>query len=236
MFIDFLKKPSSLYIDREKTISIWKDLFNMVLIVILLTFLLGLVYTLITALVNTSFEDLYPNQFDHNLESFKKRVRFPALWMIVLGPIYEEVAFRLGLSFKKRHLIVSILLILFFVTGGSLIYSGSVMQYLLNPGIRLFILLILFFICNKYITQNHIDLLKDRHSGFIVYMLALIFAVLHLSNYFPFEWRDSLFYLVIIAIIFIRAMALSYVRIKYGLVYAMLFHMVNNFISYSGPL
>ena len=236
MFIDFLKKPSTLYFESDKTISIWKDCFNMILIVIMFTFLLGVAYTLITAIVNMSFEDLYPDNFDHNLKSFKKSVPFPALWIIVLGPIYEEISFRLGLSFKKGHFIISVLLILFFLTGGDLIYSAPAIHYILETAIRLSILLILFFISNKYITQNHIDYLKDHHSDLIVYLFASIFAILHVTNYFPFELRDSLFYLVIMALIFIRAMALSYLRVKYGLLCAMLFHMVINFISYSGPL
>ena len=79
-----------------------------------------------------------------------------------------------------------------------------------------------------HITQEHLDYLKNHYANLVIYLVAFIFAILHLTNYFPFEWIQLPFYALIISILFFLAMILSYIRIKYGLAYAVIFHVLWN--------
>lgn len=233
MFIDFIKRPSAQLQSQEKGSNFWKESPVIFLTIMLFLFLLGIVYTIVVIAVNLSLDvDLFPEIYSQNMESFTEKVPFPYLWAIILGPAYEEISFRLGLSFKKKEFIISILLIVFCLSGGNFLYSGEILSYVFNVVPRLIVLTILFFIGNYYISQRQVDYVKSRYSGLIIYLFALIFAVLHLDNYFPFEWGFLPFYMLVTVAIFILAMTYSYLRLKYGIVYAMLFHAFWNSIQF----
>lgn len=191
-------------------------------------FICGIVYTVIHFLINPSDGLTFPDNYNKNMHSFYEKVPFHYLWIIIIGPVYEEISFRLGLNFKKQSFIISSLLIIFFVSGGSFIFSSINVSYIINLGVRFGILGLLFILANKYIIQEHLDYLKNHYANFVIYLFAFIFACLHLTNYFPFEWIQIPFYVLIISILFFLAMIFSYIRIKYGLSYAVIFHMLWN--------
>lgn len=211
MFKDFIKKPSSLYGTQEKKANFWKEVVSIFFQVLLFILLSSLICSLISFLINPMDVGSTFDSYFRNIESFKERVAFPFLWIVIIGPIYEEISFRLGLSFKKRDFLISSLLIIFALSGGKIIFSGPAVSYFLDLGIRLVVLVVLFFVCNRYVSQRQIDYLKDHYASAIVYLFSFVFAALHISNYFPFEWIHFPLYILVTAVIFILAMANSYI-------------------------
>lgn len=163
----------------------------------------------------------------HALEEFENMNKFYVFFIgVVLAPTMEELFFRYPMQFKK-----GILYLLATMAG-----------------------MVVYFIANKFVTQNIavpvgilgclipvvlIIILKPS-SGFInninasyfphmFYTVAVYFAFVHFFN-FETTGHQWLFTPIMVFPQFLIALFLGYTRLKYGLVSAILLHMVNNLL------
>ena len=130
----------------------------------------------------------------------------------------------MGLDFDRNSFVISLFMVLFMVVGGTVYSAKFDSQYILNLIFRVVPLVILYFTIGRKISQKHVTFLKERYYNQIVYLVAIVFSALHLPNYFPFHMSQLPFYILIMSVFFYISMTLSYIRIKHGLVYAIVFH------------
>jgi membrane protease YdiL (CAAX protease family) len=143
----------------------------------------------------------------------------------VAAPLLEEGIFRYQL--RKRTLSIYFLTI----SLACIAISNTANDYL---KIAIFIsLFIIAVLCNtrfRSMPKVKSYLLWQKLYGWFFYLTAVIFAYVHLSNTKGLTVADPSFILYILAQLVI-GLSLGYLRIKYGLIYAILFH-----ASYNGLL
>jgi len=190
-------------------------------------------YSLKTIFVDTVFLSLFIIivtiifrwiSFNYNIEI--TRIWFPEknipylLIGVVLAPILEEFTFRSPLRFTKASL-------WFFCVG--YIYFGTRFLYKsfsIYGTIGILSLTLVLFLLYKYrIHKTHFKL------NIIVYTSTLLFGLVHLQN-LDFDHTSVLGAVVYVFPIFFGGLVLSYIRLKYSLLAAIIFHSLHNLVAY----
>jgi len=162
------------------------------------------------------------------------------LFAIVWAPIAEELTFRMGLKYSafRFSFFIGFFLILIINLSGTfwpqlanilpwLFSESQIGSVLSNLSFVIAIGLVLGIILRKTADPKKFEKFYSERFTWIFYFLAIIFALLHLTNYTDFK---QIWYLAPILIFpqFILALVLGYVRMKYGLGWAMFNHLVHN--------
>ena len=155
---------------------------------------------------------------------FYKNKWFLYLIPCLLVPITEELSCRLFLkkslinSYISLSLITFILILLF---QGRKIYTLD--WYVLNTLIFSFFIWLSLFLFQKYFAKIKIT---DRT---IFYGSAILFSLLHLSNY-SFQINELPKYLFLIIPQFFSGLLYGYIRVANGITYSILLHSLHNTI------
>ena len=155
---------------------------------------------------------------------FYKNKWFLYLIPCLLVPIVEELSCRL---FLKKSLINSyislslITFILILLLQNRKIYSLDL--YVLNTLVFSFFIWLLLFSFKKYFVNIKIT---DRT---IFYGSAILFSLLHLSNY-SFQINELPKYLFLIIPQLCSGLIYGYIRVKNGIIYSILLHSIHNTI------
>jgi len=167
------------------------------------------------------FENI--NTSTDGLEFYKNKW-FLYLIPCLLVPVLEELSCRLFLkkslinSYISLSLITFILILLF---QNRKIYTLD--WYVLNTLVFSFVIWISLFSFKKYLANIKI---ADRT---IFYTSAVLFSLLHLSNY-SFQVNELPKYLFLIIPQFFSGLLYGYIRIKNGMTYSILSHSIKNTI------
>lgn len=224
MIFNYIKNPSTLIKEESNGNSFWKNFPLLFFKLLAVIFVSGVVYSLISFILDPSSGFSFPDNYTNNLKEYVNKMPLAYLWIILIGPAYEEITFRMGLDFERNSFVFSLFMVLFLVTGGTIFPAKFDSQYIVNLIFRVVPLMILYFTVGRKITQKHVSFLKERYYNQIVYLVAIVFSVLHLPNYFPFHLSQLSFYILIMSVFFYISMTLSYIRIKHGLAHAIVFH------------
>ena len=167
------------------------------------------------------FENI--NTSTDGLEFYKNKW-FLYLIPCLLVPVVEELSCRLFLkkslinSYISLSLITFILILLF---QNRKIYTLD--WYVLNTLVFSFVIWTSLFSFKKYLANIKI---ADRT---IFYASAVLFSLLHLSNY-SFQINESPKYLFLIISQFFSGLLYGYIRITNGMIYSILSHSIHNTI------
>tara|TARA_B100001121_G_scaffold898_1_gene804 strand:- start:131 stop:790 length:660 start_codon:yes stop_codon:yes gene_type:complete len=167
------------------------------------------------------FENI--NTSTNGLEFYKNKW-FLYLIPCLLVPLVEELSCRLFLkkslinSYISLSLITFILILLF---QNRKIYTLD--WYVLNTLVFSFVIWTSLFSFKKYLANIKI---ADRT---IFYASAVLFSLLHLSNY-SFQINESPKYLFLIIPQFFSGLLYGYIRITNGMIYSILSHSIHNTI------
>jgi len=139
------------------------------------------------------------------------------LYGIALAPLIEEVFFRLIYVFRQRNLFIILsaslfFAIVFFFRGG---YSKSILFFSV---VFILVLIIIFFSFTKQYFYSHFK--------FFFYFIAVLFALIHLNNFIGLTFTKLLLGLFLVTPQFISGTILGYIRLKYGFIYAVLYHTI----------
>lgn len=153
---------------------------------------------------------------------------------VILGPVYEEITFRLALkpSVKKVALALAFFIpILILVPTGfgkflteNVVYSGAIV-YLLLGGV-------MFFIIYPFLQSRKgiYDWLFQRfNSRAMIYISSLIFAIVHwnrLSGEASHFWLYAVFFLPY----FLSGLIFAHARLKEGFAFACMAHAIFNLL------
>jgi membrane protease YdiL (CAAX protease family) len=142
------------------------------------------------------------------VEQLKK---FPPLLILafpmIIAPIMEEFAFRGWLKLTNRRKIISLVLIV--------IYVHSVSNSLLLSAFILILLFLFLFKIKPYFF--HLNILST----------SLLFSLTHVHNF-----NDPMITLASLTQLFGVGLILSYVVYRFGILYAIILHAVNNTIAF----
>lgn len=158
------------------------------------------------------------------------------LIVVIIGPIKEELVFRLSLRFKPLFLAISMSVLLFFIVVRKIIGTDpffNIWYTLGNLFIILGMLIILYFLLRLF--NNTLTRFWNKHFRLIFYILAIVFGYWHLWNYYLCHYSIILLSpLFILPYIFI-GVNLGYIRLKYGIFFSILLHGFYNSIPYILP-
>ena len=206
VFFKYLRNPH--YIKSERIQ--WEIFFKLIVFFYLVLIPVGLLSGLIIEVMNFRETD-----FDYNI--LKKIIAG-----IILGPFIEEILFRFMLRPKYNNLIC------FFCFSFVMMIISIVRS---NNNYLLFFatlsLLSFFLILNKRYVRNAQRVLI-KYFVYIFYLSCLIFGLYHITNYYPITFKLLLIVPVIFLPQIITGTVLGFIRLKFGIIYSMLFHAIIN--------
>lgn len=232
-FLEYIKNP--IWIAQNNSQKLKDKLLAVAKILIFTYFIL-----LITSLAIYLFDYLIVQKL-LNFPSFLKKSiptlnnfknKFPDYYFILLvfvGPLFEELVFRLPLDFTANSISIclSILLYRLFATHFFSFNIHKVTDYL-----NLSSALILFLALRKIIPERILKNIKNKNYSYIFYSSAALFGLAHVTNFGSLNHIYSLLYIVYILPQFIMGISIGYIRIKYGFIFGLLVHIMINLIYF----
>lgn len=144
-------------------------------------------------------------------------------------PIMEELTFRLPIVFRRETVLISIVLFLFIISRSIL---KNYLYASLIAGAALAILALIFYY-KPFGIKGKFDRFERKHFRFIFYFYALLFGLLHITNFtFSSPWQVLVSPLIVIPQL-IYGFVFGYMRAtyKWGLVIAIGTHILINLIA-----
>ncbi|MEW5846829.1 MAG: CPBP family glutamic-type intramembrane protease [Bacteroidota bacterium] len=206
-FIQFIKKP---YIENKQHKIVWKYFFTLLFSYYLILLPVGFFIKIINSIFNITQKQL-------NLELLPKIVL-----ALFIGPIIEELLFRLILIINKRNLIIFSSLAIILAT-----YSLLKSNYFYS--IILFTLSIL--VVSSLSKSLEIRSIITKYFSAYFYAITIIFGLMHFKNY---NGIEGFLYLWIPFLVFpqiLMGVFFGYIRIKFGIIYSIIFHMIINLLA-----
>lgn len=170
---------------------------------LLITFAIIIPYALI-------LEAAGMDQFDHKMEDLLKNNKWLIAGLaVVVAPLLEEPIYRLHLDFKKSSIWWGI--------GLSLLLISEVWVPVALLWIWLFFLLFMVSKGNK------------PNLKLTIFISSALFAIVHLGNFTDFDYATYFYWVpFIVGAQFLIGLVLSYIRLNYGIKWAIVFHAVYN--------
>ena len=148
------------------------------------------------------------------------------LFYVLLAPLIEELAFRLGLKLSRTNAAISFGFQFIFI----LVYFEIWPEALSYRIFTIVFIISIFFIALK---SGRFLTILDKHFNFFVYYNILFFGILHATNYTFSNYHHYLYVpILIIPQLFLGAY-FSYARVRYNFGYSLLFHVLHNAILIS---
>ena len=155
--------------------------------------------------------------FDH--KAMNLSIHEKIIYGILISPVIEEFLFRLILVFNKKNLIILIntvaILLIIFIIKGDIIKEA------------LFLFLLIIFLTIYLNTDKCSHFFRNYFKSFF-FLIAALFALLHLFNFMGISESNLIFMPLFVIPQFVLGLVLGYIRITYGLLYAILFHLLVN--------
>lgn len=151
---------------------------------------------------------------------------FLFLSTVILAPFIEELFFRLVL--KPKYLNWLILSIFSGILTAIFIYKKIFL--LLIPFSILTIIEFIFLLNRKSFRRMQIFFLN--HFCFFFYLSSLLFGLLHVTNYEPFNYKLIILMPILVSPIVVVGIILGFIRMKFGIWYSMLMHSMINLIAF----
>jgi len=204
-FIYFINNPS--YFKKERTTSI--NVIYSFLFFLFSSYLFSLVIYFIFRYLNLNFKSGI-------LEIFKNDL----LKVVIIAPFLEEFLFRAILKPNKLYLS-------FFLFATSL-FSFNLFSFNTYVVIFLSFFISISFFFSK-IEMNY----KKYNNNYkkLVYGSSILFGLVHLTNY-DVTLHLLLFYLILTLPKIYLGFSLAFIRVKFGLIYAILFHSLHNALPF----
>jgi uncharacterized protein len=206
LFLKYLKNPHYIKSQRVE----WSLFFKLLAFYYFILVPLGLIVGLLIKVLK-----FHETDFDYS----SLKILFAG---IVIGPIIEEILFRFLLIPRYINFVIytcfSFCLAIISLLKGSNIY----LLIFLIFGIASF----LFCLNIKYLRKAQKFLLN--HYCFYFYLSCILFGFYHITNYIPVNYKLFLIMPVIVFPQMVIGAFLGYLRMKFGILYSILFHSITN--------
>ncbi len=205
-FFDYLKNPE--YCSAQKPKS--ANFFSLLFIYIAIGFPLAILIFIIFKLFNLGHIELDPTSTLRTI-----------LIGIIFAPILEEIFFRSLLKFTKRSIILFLTTVIILI-----IYAAfrSKIEFVWFLSLVFIGILCLWLFFNRY----KIELFISSKFKYFFYASALFFGLAHASNFTGNIYVIFAFSLILGGPQIVLGLILGFIRMNYGLIYSILFHMIIN--------
>lgn len=143
------------------------------------------------------------------------------LIVVLLAPTYEEIFFRSLLKFNRLNVILFIVNLVGFILW-TIIKEASVYFIFSSAFLLMIIILITLYpieTISKYVVKN---------IKLFFYLTSILFGVFHAINFTGNPWIILSFSFILGGPQIVAGLILGYIRLRFGLVYSILFHMLIN--------
>jgi uncharacterized protein len=219
-FFIFLKKPTYKTENLATKTKIISLLLFWIFYVILLT-----PYVAVYVFLDT--KDILPEHIVFQKLEGNNALLFASV--VILAPLFEELFFRFPLNSPKWSLgIIVISIFGYFLPKLLLLFLPKINQELLT----LFILSISSMAFSVYEPSRKMKLNWKKHFKWVFYVVAFLFGMVHIGNFslneITWQWYFLLPFLVIPQLV--MGLFLGYIRLRYGLLFSIIFHAFHNLI------
>ena len=172
-----------------------------------------------------------------NIQQEKMSERFSPLVFLIVGgvilPLVEEVAFRLSLKFKPIYIVLSSSVVSYYILT-KLIFHTNISaideSFLTRAVISILIGVVLYPIVNLRSSKKKLAEFWRRHFRSFYYVSCLLFAWMHITKY-ELSWTNVLLLPILTLPQLISALIYGYIRVSFGFLYPLLFHMCTNLLA-----
>lgn len=219
--ISFLRKP--VYRTQERSFLQKLKFFGFIILLNILV--LGIVAFVFSAVEFFGFGDIFEsNKIGDIFED--KSLGMLVLLIVFIGPLTEELIFRLHLHLKYRGWVMSIFLIsfVFFLISTIIQTENNVFKIII--GSITLIVLALFFAYIKKITRSVAYFWKQKFH-IVFYSTALAFALIHIFNY-DLSLKLLLWTPLLVLPQLTLGFLIGYIRVKSGFFWGVALHSFSN--------
>ena len=172
----------------------------------------------------------FPSVFKLMIESQKKIKGYYGIFMVViLGPLVEELIFRLILVPKRRNIAIFTFAFSFLVLNKT--YYIIKIDWLLL--VSLVVSGLLSFLVFNLLKRNpEIETAIGKRQKIITMVSVVLFGLLHIANIENLHWELALLYPVYALPQMILGYIFSVQRLKLGFIWGLLFHSMNNLMVF----
>jgi len=219
-FFEYLKNPVTNENSDLFTFRIYFKLIGMCYLFIIVS---SIILNIIKSL------DVLPGYTVPKIESFAKSgsiILF--LFVVIFGPLLEEILFRLNLKITKLNisafltgLLVLIIQVSFFRKFHFFIYLSTIPIFAL----------IYYAINHFHFPIEKIDHFVKSKFRYVFHFSAIVFGMIHLTNYATIYWWMIVLIPFLTAPYIAMGYVFGYARMKYGFANGLLMHSTINFIS-----
>jgi len=222
-FFRQLKKP--VLIKRDEQVNSVKEFFQCYLLCMLLILVAGIFLALVDKeILIKNFDFSIRQQLGSRISSFYSPGQY-VLLVLFVGPIIEEMIFRLPLSLKKWHIAVSLFFISYYLFGGKLLINdASAIESLWKLSLAMLISVIFGFGCPDRVLVY----LKQIDFRYYFYISAIAFALFHINSYKPLNGEVAFFYPLYVIPQFIMGIFLGFIRLRFSFLHSIMFHSMIN--------
>lgn len=222
-FFSFLRTGKIKTADNERNLIINTILF--VIIMYILAGILAIIIGITTKGLNIT------NQTSNTLAERSTAMMF--LFPVIIGPILEEIGFRLSLKFSRINMSLTSSVLTYFILSDILdvnyYFTTNYLLIRISASILTGVFIYFLFV-NKKI-QVLIKNFWNANSKLILYLFAFVFAFWHITNFG--SVKDLYFLMPILTIPqLIYAFTFSFIRLRIGVFYSIIVHSLFNLIPF----
>jgi membrane protein len=172
----------------------------------------------------------FPSVFKLMIESQKKIKGYYGFFLVViLGPLVEELIFRLILVPKRRNIAIITFVFSFLIMNKT--YYINKIDWLLLVSLVVSGLLS-FLVFNLLKRKPEIETAIGKRQKIITMVSVVLFGLLHIVNIENLHWELALFYPVYVLPQMILGYVSSVQRLKLGFLWGLLFHSMINLMAF----
>lgn len=172
----------------------------------------------------------FPSVFKLMIESQKKIKGYYGIFMVViLGPLVEELIFRLILVPKRRNIAIFTFAFSFLIINKT--YYLIEIDWLLLMSLAVSGLLS-FLVSNLLKRKPEIETAIGKRQKMITMVSVVLFGLAHIANIENLHWELTLLYPVYVLPQMILGYIFSVQRLKLGFIWGLLFHSMNNLMVF----
>jgi len=150
------------------------------------------------------------------------------IYIGLIGPLLEEVVFRLPLSLKKRHIAIGCAVAVFLFTGA--IFHNLTQIKGLNLALQLSAC-VLVYTAGMLFVPTGLSINDHRFRKHLIILSMCLFGLMHIGNYIPIQWPLIWIYPIYVLPQLLMGWAITFIRFKNGFWWGYALHCVINCVS-----
>jgi hypothetical protein len=227
-FLAYLKKPFFIDTGPTKVSEKVSDIFYGYLVCFALS-VLSIILLVVIDIIVSRYCDGFSvfTQLKSNQKNLKLRFGMYLIPLVVVaGPFMEEIIFRLPLKLKQTGIGLSLAVVVYRLIVPHFFRFDGMINYL-GTAVALLVFLMTVF----YFPPALLKSMREDYFGRFFYLSAIIFALVHISNFMPLRPSLVLIYPLYTLPQFFMGLSFGYIRMRHGFFSACVLHAMVNLPS-----